>query len=75
MNNSDKKHWWNKEVTWNIFIKLMVVINIIWLMNCYRIAYIGDIIDEEQVKYYSYLEKRVELQEELLNFYRKNYDN
>ena len=69
------KSWWNKEVTWSMLVKLMICINIVWLALCYRLAQAGDIVDKEQREYYNHLENTVELQQELLNSYRRGYND
>ena len=67
------KSWWNREVTWGMLVKLIICINIVWLALCYELARVGDIVDKEQQEYYNYLENRVELQQELLDLYRRDY--
>lgn len=63
--------WWNKPVTWNIFVKFMIVFNVLALAICWRFAYIGDIEDKERQNYYNYLEQKVELQNNLIDMYKK----
>ena len=67
--------WWNKPVTWNIFVKFIIAFNIIALTVCWRFAYIGDLIDKEEQEYYQYLEERCKLQEELIKLYREKVNN
>lgn len=63
--------WYQKEVTWGILLKFMIVLNLVVLAICWRFAYIGDIIDKEQQEYYEYLENRVELQSEIIELQRR----
>lgn len=66
-----KNSWWNKQVTWSIFVKFILVFNTIFLFWCWRFAYTGDLIDKEREDYYYHLEKVNELQDELIKSYRK----
>lgn len=61
--------WLNKPVTFSILIKLLICINLIFLLQCYTIAIIGDIKDKEQQEYEKYLEERIELQNKLIKLY------
>lgn len=63
--------WYQKEVTWGILVKFMIVLNLVVLAICWRFAYIGDIIDKEEQEYYQYLEERIKLQSELIELQRR----
>lgn len=65
------RNWLDKEVTWGMFIKLIICINAVALGYLYMVAKIGDYKDQETVDYINYLEHRVEVQEQLLDYYRK----
>ena len=49
----------------------MIVFNVLALAICWRFAYIGDIEDKERQNYYNYLEQKVELQNNLIDMYKK----
>lgn len=63
--------WLNKPVTFNILIKLLICINLIFLSQCYTIAVIGDIKDKEQQEYEKHLEEQIKLQKEIITLLQK----
>ena len=66
------KKFFNKEVTWSMFVKVIICINAIILGYCYALAKAGDQVDSETLQYLEYLEHRVEIQEQLLEYYKKD---
>lgn len=60
-----------KEVTFSIFLKFMVALNLVALAICFRFAYTGDIEEAEEQEYITYLEERVETQSELIELQRR----
>lgn len=60
------KDFLNRPVKIGLFLKLIICLNVVFLAFCMRIAYIGDLKDEEMQQYYNYLENRITIQSELI---------
>ena len=59
--------WWNKPITIKFFLKLFICLNIVYWVLWYHIATVSDYKDEETLKYYEYLENRIEIQRQLID--------
>lgn len=60
------KEFWNKPVKIGFFIKLFIVLNLLFLVICMRISYIEDLKDQQEQEYYQYLENRINIQAKLI---------
>lgn len=62
-----KIKWYEKEVTWGMLIKIVLLLNVITLAFCYKVCSISTTKDAEHLEYDAYLENRIETQSKLID--------
>lgn len=65
------KSYWNKPVKIGFFIKIFIVLNVLFIVLFMKVAYISDYKNEQNQKYQNYLENRIEIQSELIKVQRE----
>ena len=61
----------NEPVKIGFFLKLMIMVNFMFLAMCFKICWVRTTQDQEHLEYDTYLEYRIELQSELIQLQQK----